>query len=125
MAVSAFLVANLLMFHGIPVNDVKMLTCIAEKESNFNPTAINKKNRNKTHDHGLFQINDVNKKMCNTTSKQLLNISNNVQCAVKVYKTQNLKAWSTYDLCKKELKNERRNDNGGFRVWISFHSPHA
>lgn len=95
--------ASLLISYGIPHKDVKMLTCIAIKESNMNPKARNL-NRNGTRDHGLFQINDINKKLCKTTSKQLYNVHTNIKCAVKVYKIQNLKAWTTYKVCKKELK---------------------
>lgn len=83
------------------------MVCIAEKESNFNPKAINKTgNRNGTKDHGLFQINDINKEICGYNAKQLLDVHNNIRCTVKVYKTQGIEAWSTYSLCKKK-KNLR------------------
>ena len=94
------LLVSMLTFHGIPEKDVNTLACIAVKESNLNPKAINHRNRNGTKDYGLFQINDVNKKLCKTNSKKLLDVHNNIKCAVKVYTTQNLKAWSTYKLCK-------------------------
>lgn len=94
----------MLLSHGMPEKDLFMMVCIAHKESNLNPKAVNKSlNRNGTRDHGLFQINDINKKLCGVTSKQLLNVDKNVKCAVKVYETQNLKAWTTYSLCKKEF----------------------
>jgi|SRR6516225_9975958 hypothetical protein len=92
--------------YNIPPQDIMMLTCIAIKESNLNPKAVNHhRNQNGTKDHGLFQINDVNKKLCDVTSKELLNVHKNIKCAVKVYSTQNLKAWTTYKLCKKEMRS--------------------
>lgn len=96
---------NLLIIHGIPEKDIPMMMCIAQKESNFNPKAINKTgNRNGTKDHGLFQINDVNKEKCDVTAKQLLDVHKNIKCTVKVYKTQGLTAWATYNSCKKDLR---------------------
>ena len=97
------LLTSILISYNIPKNDIKMLECIAQKESNMNSKAKNH-NKNGTYDHGLFQINDVNKKLCKTTTKQLYNVHSNVRCAVKVYKVQNLKAWTTYKICKKELR---------------------
>lgn len=112
----------MLSAHGFPQKDMDMLTCIAIKESNLNPSAVNKFNRNGTRDHGLFQINDINKKMCGVTSKELLNVHTNVKCAAKVYKVQNLKAWSTYNICKKEVKNVPSNDSGKPKYWSIVYS---
>lgn len=101
--ITTTLVMSMLVAYGIPSPDAEMLTCIAVKESNLNPKAINTHNRNGTKDYGLFQINDVNKKLCSTNSSKLLQVDNNLKCAIKVYKYQNLKAWSTYSKCKKEI----------------------
>ncbi len=98
----------MLLSQGVPEKDINMLTCIAHKESKMNPKAINHHNRNGTKDYGLFQINDINTEKCNTSPKELLSVQNNIKCSITVYKTQGLKAWSTYKLCKKELKHEVR-----------------
>lgn len=99
------LLIQLLTSHGFPAKDIPMLTCIATKESSLNSKAINHTgNRNGTKDHGLFQINDVNLKLCAVTRQQLLNVHTNIKCAKKVYETQNLKAWVTYKTCKAEIR---------------------
>jgi len=89
-----------LMDRGVPERDANTLVCIAYHESKFKPEAINRFNRNKTKDYGLFQINSIWKKPCGFTAAELLVSNNNIQCAVHVYNKQGLKAWVTYPKCK-------------------------
>jgi hypothetical protein len=107
--ITATLLASMLLSQGVPEKDVGMMMCIAHKESRMDSKAINHHNRNGTKDYGLFQINDINTEKCNTSPKELLNVQNNVKCGIKVYKTQGLKAWSTYKICKKEKHEQIRN----------------
>lgn len=88
---------SFLTAQGIPSEDAQTMTCIAKYESNFNSKAINiKHNKNKTIDVGLFQINSKNFTMCKTNLNKLLDVRENIACAITVYKKQGLKAWSTY-----------------------------
>lgn len=102
--ITPLLLLSLLIHHGVPEDDAKVLTCIAKYESQYNPAAVNHAhNRNKTKDWGLFQINDINLSKCNVTTTELLDVKKNIKCAVKVYQTQGLQAWSTYKFCAPEL----------------------
>jgi hypothetical protein len=101
MAISQLAVYSLLLASNMPQQDAQTMMCIIEKESNWNPKAINHHNKNKTKDYGLFQINTVNHKKCNMTPEELLHPRLNLKCALLVYKDQGLKAWSTYKKCKK------------------------
>ena len=91
---------NLLVSKGIPEQDAQKLICIAKHESNMNPKAINLHNHNKTIDRGLFQINSVHKDTCNVAEEDLFDVRININCAIKVYELQGLKAWYTYKFCK-------------------------
>src|SRR6185312_4638928 len=51
-------VAKVIARAGFPKNVVPIVTCLAEHESHFNPTAVNE-NKNKSLDYGLLQINSV------------------------------------------------------------------
>jgi hypothetical protein len=86
---------------GFPKKVVPIITCLAEHESHFIVDAVNK-NQNSTSDFGLFQINSVwlQKNGCDTTAEKLLDPVHNAECALKVYKTQGLNAWSTYKTFK-------------------------
>lgn len=92
-------VAQLISNAGFPEEIVPLVTCLAEKESHFRPNAVHH-NTNDTSDHGLLQINDIwvgGQGACNVASaKELLNPEKNVACALVIYETQGLKAWSTY-----------------------------
>lgn len=94
-------VARMIENAGFPKEVVPVMTCLAEYESNFKPHAINK-NTNNTHDYGLLQINSLwlKKEGCNLSANDLLNPEKNVACAYKVYKTQGLTAWTTYNKFK-------------------------
>ncbi|MGY3804375.1 transglycosylase SLT domain-containing protein [Pigmentibacter ruber] len=86
---------------GFPREIVPVVTCLAEFESNFKPTAVNRHNTNNTKDHGLLQINDIWMKDCNLNEADLYNPLKNAKCALKIYKTQGLTAWVTYNKFKK------------------------
>lgn len=86
---------------GFPREIVPVVTCLAEKESNFNPNAVNRHNTNNTKDHGLLQINDIWMKDCNLNENDLSNPLKNARCALKVYKKQGLTAWVTYNKFKR------------------------
>ncbi len=86
---------------GFPREIVPVVTCLAEYESNFKPGAVNRHNTNNTKDHGLLQINDIWMKDCNLNEADLYNPLKNAKCALKIYKTQGLTAWVTYNKFKK------------------------
>ena len=95
---------KLLRKHGATNSQIPTFLCLAEKESGLYTDAIgiNSKGRwRSTVDAGLFQINDLNHKLCGISARaQLFNPEKNVACAMKVYKRQGFKAWSTYRYCR-------------------------
>lgn len=90
----------LISTYGLTPQDAAVMTCIANKESNLEATAIHI-NNNGTQDTGLFQINEVNLEMCNMTKEDLLQPRNNIKCAMKVLEYQDFKAWYTLEKCIK------------------------
>ncbi len=92
-------VARVIAEAGFPVSVVPTVTCLAEHESRFQPSAVNL-NTNHTHDYGLLQINDVWLEECHTTPHQLKNPLLNAKCAFKIFKTQGLSAWTTFKIFK-------------------------
>jgi len=97
-------VAQVIAQAGFPKQVVPIITCLAEHESRFNPKAVNE-NSNHSRDYGLLQINSIwlKKDGCNannTSVHQLLDPKTNAQCALKIYKTQGLTAWTTYKTFK-------------------------
>lgn len=100
---------SMLLSYGVTPVDANMMVCIAQKESSMNPKAINHKNRNKTKDYGLFQINSIWIKECGARQGlDLLDLDKNMTCALQVYEKQGLKAWSTYRKCKGALKHGKK-----------------
>lgn len=89
---------------GFAKRSINTMLCIAEKESNFDQMAVHK-NRNKTVDYGLFQINSIHLELCNVTTDELFNIQDNAKCALKVYKKQKFKAWYAYRKFKTYCSN--------------------
>lgn len=115
-------VARTLEKAGFPRDIVPIMTCIARYESNFNPKAVNYHNVNKTHDHGLLQINDIWKKKCKVTAQDLKNPHINARCAYKVYEQQGLTAWVTYKKFKRTCrayKVENYNPNNFAEVIVN------
>lgn len=86
---------------GFPREIVPVVTCLAQYESNFKPNIVNHHNTNSTKDHGLMQINDIWMHQCKMTAKDLRNPLKNARCALKVYKSQGLTAWVTYNKFKR------------------------
>ena len=90
-------VARVIAAAGFPRQVVPIVTCLAKYESHFKPNAVND-NENNSHDYGLLQINSIWLKTagCNTSVKNILDPEQNAKCALKIYKTQGLTAWTTY-----------------------------
>lgn len=86
---------KLLLKHGFHPRYIPTMYCIANWESSLNPSATNY-NTNRTVDIGLFQINSIWQKKCNTSLNQLYDIDNNTKCALVVLKKQGLTAWVTF-----------------------------
>lgn len=99
-------VAELLRETGFPDRAIPRLVCTAKYESAFHTRAKNR-NRNGTHDTGLFQINDIWLESCGVTRKELLNPTVNAACALKVYREQGMDAWYAYKKKKVECRRYR------------------
>ena len=98
--ISVTYLLSFLMSSGVSAEDAKTLVCIAHEESKMKPNAINHKNKNGTKDYGLFQINSIWLDKCKVTPDTLLQVHTNISCALTVYETQGLEAWSTLRKCK-------------------------
>ena len=94
--IKLILLFNYLISLGVTRPEAEQLTCLAFEESSFNEKAIHI-NNNKTKDFGLFQINSIWKKTCNT---DLLTIEGNVKCALELYYKEGPEIWATYRRCK-------------------------
>lgn len=105
-------VASVLIETGFPKKIVPIFTLIAKNESSFRPWKTHK-NRNKTIDHGLLQINDIWLDHCKATSASLRNPAINARCALEVYRKQGLHAWSSYHKVKREMNKKNRTMNKG------------
>jgi hypothetical protein len=99
----------LAIFVGFIPTEAKTITCIAEYESSFAPTAVNQ-NKNGSFDIGLMQINTVwhdASDVCYHFDKYegLFNPVNNLRCAKHVYDKQGFEAWYGYQYNKDECDN--------------------
>jgi hypothetical protein len=92
-------VTSLLKDAGFPTKTIPTMFCIAQMESGLNPKALNY-NTNNTVDVGLFQINSIWFKKCNTDIAVLYDEKENSRCAYMVYKNQGFSAWVTYNKLK-------------------------
>jgi hypothetical protein len=79
---------------GFHPSEYPTMKAIIKAESGNNPNAINTANRNGTIDRGLAQINSVHKQY---DPKRLMDPQYNLNAAHDIYKSQGLKAWSTYN----------------------------
>jgi hypothetical protein len=73
--------------------DAETMLVIAKWESNMRPDAVNTSNRNESIDCGLLQINSIHGYDC----EWLKDPVNNLKVARKIYDTQGLQAWSSYN----------------------------
>lgn len=98
---------------GFNHNAIDTMVCIAKKESNLKPQAINTANKNGTKDYGIMQINTVWIGACNLNHKKdWSNLDKNVKCAKKIYDKQGLRAWVTYKkYCYKKESSEQSSSN--------------
>jgi len=97
-------IATLVRKAGFPESEVGKMVCAAKWESSFYEKASNKNNRNRTSDHGLFQINTVHlgSPGCPTSVNPLYDASVNTRCAYAVWKAQTITAWNGYKKHKAE-----------------------
>lgn len=79
---------------GVPNSDILTLIRIAKCESGMNPEAVNF-NTNRTWDAGLFQINKVHKQKLSS----MLDYTQNVEYALKLYKAQRFNPWYSSRRC--------------------------
>lgn len=87
-------VAALVKKVGFPASVHATMVAIAKAESKWRVEAVGGPNRNGTYDRGLFQINDVHRKDRN---KLVRDATYNTEVAYAIYKSQGLRAWSTYN----------------------------
>lgn len=94
---------------GFTDNEKPTMKAIIQAESGGRANAINTKNTNGSIDRGLAQINSVHKQY---DPKQLMDPQYNLNAAHDIYKSQGLKAWSTYNngAYKKFLGQASRGD---------------
>lgn len=90
-------VAALVIENGFPEEHRVIMVAIAKAESGWRTDAINTANRNGSVDRGLFQINSVHGY---DPARLLSDPRFNTQCAKRIYDSQGLKAWSTYNADK-------------------------
>lgn len=84
---------RLLLQAGFPATSIGTLLAISQAESNGQSGAISP-----TNDYGWLQVNasHVGEPGCPSTAQGLLDPTANAACALHVYDTQGLTAWTTY-----------------------------
>lgn len=103
-------VQELYSSHGVPVEMLGTITCIAKEESQFNTAAIGRLNGDKSMDHGIFQIsdkywclndpdNDKAGNNCNIPCSSLRDddITDDVRCMKQIYEKTSQFSGSGYD----------------------------
>lgn len=105
------LARELLYRHQMAMDEIANWVCIAYHESNFNTSAVGRKNTDGSGDHGLFQISDIywcsppgKGRACGLSCAQLEDddISDDVACMKKIYDEHTrisgdgFTAWSVY-----------------------------
>lgn len=78
-----------------------IMLAIAKAESQLNPHAINRANRNGSVDTGIFQINSIH----GYDEEYLKNEDNNLKIAREIYEKQGITAWASYN-------------NGAYLKWL-------
>ena len=96
MIYTAKQVQDLLRQVGFPEDKIVLMCAVCRQESGFNTNAINDGSGTKSVEYsvGLFQINTRAHK--NYTVEQLKNPIINASEALRIYKTQGLRAWGGY-----------------------------
>lgn len=97
-------VATYLRQAGFAENTIGKMVCTAKYESSYYARATNK-NKNKSVDRGLFQINSLHigkTKGCPSTAEGLFDPAANAKCAAAVFKSQGINAWYGYKKHKSE-----------------------
>lgn len=91
---SAREVAALIKQAGFPTADQATMVAISHAESSFRTDARGGPNKNGTYDYGLLQINSAHNY---DTGRLTSDAAYNVACGKKIYDSQGLRAWSTYN----------------------------
>ena len=96
MIYTAKQVQDLLRQVGFPEDKIVLMCAVCRQESGFNTNAVNdgSSTRSVEYSVGLFQINTRAHK--NYTVEQLKNPIINANEALRIYKTQGLRAWGGY-----------------------------
>jgi len=96
-------IARLVREAGFPEAAVGQMVCTAKYESSFYERASHA-NGNGTTDYGLFQINSIHLRDagCPTTVSGLYDATANTKCALRVYRSQGIRAWYGYQKHKTE-----------------------
>uniref|UniRef100_A0A182QTU6 Glycosyl hydrolases family 22 (GH22) domain-containing protein n=1 Tax=Anopheles farauti TaxID=69004 RepID=A0A182QTU6_9DIPT len=103
--------ARTLFNNGIPRSQIPDWICLVERESQFETTAINKKNTNGSWDYGLFQVNNKfwcadqrnGANDCKIQCSALVDgdITDDIKCIKLIYKRHNFNAWTGWkNYCK-------------------------
>jgi Lysozyme like domain len=95
------LVWNELSKHDLTTEQKILLTRISFCESRHNPKAENK-NRNKSHDGGLFQVNSVH----DVPMEKLKDPKVNTEVAVEIYQEGGTQPWNSSRKCWGKLSKE-------------------
>lgn len=108
-------------YHGIPMDMIETITCIANEESSFNTAALGRKNKDGSKDHGIFQISDLF--WCLNDEKNLQKPGNdcNMSCA-------NLRDDDITDdvRCMKQIYDRTsRFSSSGFDAWTVYVRNHS
>jgi hypothetical protein len=101
-------VAAKLRAAGFDESVIGKMVCTAKYESSYYEKATNK-NKNKSEDYGLFQINSnhLGDKGCPTSASALFDPDTNTKCAYAVFKAQGINAWYGYQKHKSECDRTR------------------
>jgi hypothetical protein len=75
-----------------------LLNRIIKCESNWNPNAINTRNKNGTYDRGLFQSNSIHKDLSN---EDAFNYKKNIDWGIQLFKKQGTTPWNSSKKCWK------------------------
>lgn len=94
-------VAQHLREAGFPEEQIGRMVCTAKYESTFYEGAVNSRNRNRSVDRGLFQINSIHlgsMRGCPSRAEAatLFDAATNTRCALAVFRAQGNRAWYGY-----------------------------